>query len=146
MEAVPEKPADTVQEPGVQRRGPDGRFGRADGMPGKVRLRSVEDLDRRTNAYQLTVDLIERVEADLGGAGRLSTAERQIIRHAALTGAMLEDLGTRWLKGQKVDPGLFATLSNSERRLYETIGLRRRPKDVTPDLRTYLRDSEVQDA
>jgi len=109
---------------------------------GKVRLQSLEDLDRRTSAYRKTAELIERVEADLGGAERLSTAEQQIIRHAALTGAMLEDLGTRWLGGEPIDPALFATLSNSERRLYETVGLQRRQRDVTPSLQAYLRRAE----
>jgi hypothetical protein len=105
---------------------------------GKTRLLSLEDLDRRTRAYQKTAELIDRVEADLGGAERLSTAEQQIIRRAALTGAVLEDLGTRWLNGEPIDCGLFATLSNSERRLYESVGLRRQPRDVTPTLPQYL--------
>jgi hypothetical protein len=34
---------------------------------------TLEDMDRRTNAYRKTAELIERVEADLGGAERLST-------------------------------------------------------------------------
>ena len=70
------------------------------------------------------------MEMDCGGADMLSTAERSIIRHAALAGAMIEDLGARWLAGEAIDPALFSTLSNTERRLYETIGLRRRPRDV----------------
>ena len=52
---------------------------------------------------------------------------------------MLEDLGARWLAGEPIDPGLFATLSNSERRLYESIGVRRRTRDGTPTLGDYLR-------
>ena len=59
---------------------------------------SLEDLDRRTGAYRKTSELIDAVEVDCGGADALSTAERSIIRHAALTGAMLEDLGGGWLK------------------------------------------------
>jgi hypothetical protein len=82
--------------------------------------------------------LIERVAADLGGTDRLSTAEQQLVRHAAITGAMIEDMATRWLSGQPVDPAMFCTLSNSERRLYETVGLKRQPRDVTPNLREYV--------
>jgi hypothetical protein len=63
-----------------------------------------------TNPYRKTADLIDHVEADLGGPERFSAAEQQIIRHAALTGAMLEDLGTRWLSGEPIDPAVFATL------------------------------------
>jgi hypothetical protein len=112
----------------------------------KTRLLSLEDLDRRTAGYRKTAELIDRIEADLGGADRLSTAEQQIIRHAALTGAMLEDLGTRWLNGEPIDPALFATLSNSERRLYEAVGFRRRERDVTPDPLEYARDYTREDA
>ena len=42
---------------------------------GKTRLLSLEDLDRRTASYRKTAEFIDRVEADLGGADRLSTAE-----------------------------------------------------------------------
>ena len=49
-----------------------------------------------------------------------------IIRHAALTGAMLEDFGRALAHGEPIDPGLFATLSNAERRLYEAVGISRR--------------------
>src|SRR5260221_13400597 len=105
----------------------------------KTRLLSLEDLDRRT-----TTELINRVEADLGGADQLSAAEQQIIRHAALTAAMLEDLATRWLGGLPIDPGLFATLTNSERRLYETVGLKRRARDVTPSLEGYIAGKDAE--
>jgi hypothetical protein len=104
---------------------------------GKARLLALEDLDRRTSSYRKTAELIDRVEADLGGSERLSAAERQIVRHAALTSAMLEDLGVRWLGGEPIDPSMFATLSNSERRLYETVGLKRQPRDVMT-LQSYL--------
>jgi hypothetical protein len=38
--------------------------------------------DKRDTAYQRTVALIDSLEADLGGADRLSTAERRIVRAA----------------------------------------------------------------
>ena len=43
---------------------------------------------------------------------------------------MIEDLGARWLAGEPVDPATFSALSNTERRLYAAVGLRRRPRDV----------------
>jgi hypothetical protein len=33
---------------------------------------------------------------------------------------------------------MWATLTNVERRLYETLGIERRSKDVTPSLEKYL--------
>ena len=68
---------------------------------GKTRLLSLADIDRRTVAYRKTNDLINSIEGDLGGADRLSTAERQIIQRAALTGALLEDLEAKWLAGEE---------------------------------------------
>ena len=104
----------------------------------KARLLSLADIDRRTTAYRRTCDLIASIEGDLGGTDRLSTGERQIIQRAAVTGALIEDLEARWLAGEEIDPGLYATLGNAQRRLFETVGLRRVPRDMTPDLASYL--------
>jgi hypothetical protein len=98
----------------------------------KVRLLSLHDLDRRTAAYKRTMDLIEQIEADAGGHDRLSTGERQIIQRAAVTAALAEHLETQWLSGEEIDPGLYCTLGNALRRLLETVGLRRVPRDVSP--------------
>jgi hypothetical protein len=57
----------------------------------------------------------------------------------------LEDLGARWLSGEAIDPALYVQLSNSERRLYETVGLRRVPRDVTPDPLDYARRFSGED-
>jgi hypothetical protein len=105
---------------------------------GKVRFLSLHDIDRRTTAYRKAADLIDAIETDLGGADRLSTGERQLIQRAAVTGAMLEDQEARWLAGEPVDPALYATLGNAQRRMFEAVGLRRQPRDVTPKLSSYL--------
>jgi hypothetical protein len=112
----------------------------------KARLLTLADLDGRTRAAQQVHATINAIEADLGGAEQLAAGERQIVRRAALAGAMCEDLGARWLLGEPIDPAVFATLSNAERRLLETVGLKRRPKNVTPDLRDYLAKHENRTA
>jgi hypothetical protein len=48
----------------------------------------------------------------------------------------------KYLRGMMVDPALYCTVLNAQRRVFETIGLRRRPRDVTPDLRTYLKEND----
>jgi hypothetical protein len=108
------------------------------GLKVKTKFLSIDDLDRRTAAYRKVTELAGAVEADLGGPDMLSTAERQIVRHAALTSAMVEDLGSRWLSGEPVDPSQFSALTNTEKRLYETVGLRRRAKVVGPSLGAML--------
>jgi hypothetical protein len=109
----------------------------------KVRLLSLHDLDRRTAAYRRTVDLIEAIEHDAGGHDRLSTGERQIIQRIALTCTIAEHLEARWLSGEDIDPALYCTLANAQKRLLETVGLRRVPRDVTPSLAEYLRSRDA---
>jgi hypothetical protein len=115
----------------------------------KARLTSLADLDRRTAVFRLVTDEIRAIEGDLGGADRLSTAERAIVSDAALAGAMAQDLGARWLRGEPVQVGEYCTLINARRRLLETVGLGRRANDVSPSLSQYLsakRSAEASDA
>jgi hypothetical protein len=100
----------------------------------RVRLRTLADLDRRTVAARQVRDAIAGVTADLGGSGELSVAQSQIIERACVLGAMAADLEVKWLKGEVVDPSVLATISNSQRRLLESVGLKRVPRDVTPTL------------
>jgi hypothetical protein len=98
----------------------------------RVKLLSLDDLDRRTSAYQRTVRLLEALEVDAGGHDQLSTGQRQLARRAAVHGALLEDIEVRWLKGQEIDPSTYTLLTNSQRRLLEGIGLKRQPKELNP--------------
>ena len=108
------------------------------GKEAKVRLLSLSDLDGRTRSAQLVSKTIDSLVADLGGEENLSTAEHLIVRRAAIAGAMSEDLAARWLTGELVDPAIFATLANVERRQLESVGIKRRPRDVTQSLGHYL--------
>src|SRR6516164_4525080 len=109
----------------------------------KVRLLSLHDLDRRTAAYQRTVALIDAIEADAGGHDQLTTGQRQIVQRIALTCALAEHLEARWLSGEEIDPVLYCTLANAQKRLLESVGLRRVPRDVTPSLAEYLRSRDA---
>jgi hypothetical protein len=71
-------------------------------------------------------------------AAAAATGERQIIQRAALLGTLAEDLETRWLDGQQIDPGTLCAIGNAQRRLLEAVGIKRVPRDVTPKLSTYL--------
>jgi hypothetical protein len=114
---------------------------------GKARLLTLQDVDRRTVAYRKCAELIDRVEKDLGGVRQLSTAQQQLVRHAALTATMLEHLGSAWLAGEPIDPTTFSTLVNAARRGFEAVGLQRVPREVTPPVAQYvasLTDKEQQ--
>ena len=105
---------------------------------GKARLLRLEDLDRRTAVFRQVTERIGQLEQDLGGSDQLSTAERALAKHGVIAAAMADDLACRWLAGELIDPGAFATISNAARRAFESIGLRRRPRDATPSLHEYL--------
>lgn len=106
--------------------------------PDKARLRSLNELDGRTNAAKRARALVEAIESDLGGSDRLTAGEREIVQRAAITSAMLENIEVEWLTGNEVDIGAYCALTNNLRRLLTTVGLERRPRDVTLDLDKYL--------
>lgn len=111
---------------------------------GKVRLMTLGDLDGRTNAAKAARALIADLESDLGGADRLSAGERALVVRAAVTTAMLEHIEATWLSGGEMDVGAYTALVNVHRRLLTTVGLQRRPRDVTPDLAAYVASKVVE--
>lgn len=108
----------------------------------KARLRTLDDLDRRTKAGQAALKLRDDMAADLGGWDRLSAMQRELVSNAALLGAMIEDAGVTYLKGEPVDLAEFMALTNAQRRLLADLGLDRRLTNVTPNAREYLARKE----
>ncbi|MCK1553144.1 hypothetical protein IVB11_29920 [Bradyrhizobium sp. 177] len=106
--------------------------------PGKVRLRTLNDLDGRTAAAQKAQAFVERIEADLGGADRLSTAQRTLVTRAAVTAAIVEAIEAGALMGGDIDVGAYVALTNNLRRFLTTLGLERVTRDVTPRLAEYI--------
>jgi hypothetical protein len=104
----------------------------------KAKLLTLDQLDGRTMAAKNARALMDNLENDLGGADRLTAAEREIVRRAALVSAMAEHEETSWLMGKGVDVAAYCALVNVQRRLLTTVGLQRRSRDVTPDLAKYI--------
>ena len=109
----------------------------ADTVRLKTRLLTLNSLDKRTLAYRRTAELISQLETDAGSDP--SVAQKLLIQRAALTAAMIEHEETKWLSGGVVDPTVHATLTNSLRRLLESIapGLQRVPRNI-PTLAEHL--------
>src|SRR5258708_2832944 len=97
----------------------------------QTRLMSLAQLDGRTAAAQRARDLIADLEADLGGAEALSHGERQLVQHAGILGAMIENDAVALLQGGAVDVPNYLSSINAQRRILTTLGLSRRAKDVT---------------
>jgi hypothetical protein len=78
-------------------------------------------------------DLVEFICVDLGGVDRLSEGEKQLVRRAAALSAECERQEALWSRGEaEFDIGAYSTLTNAVRRVFETIGLKRVPRNVTP--------------
>jgi hypothetical protein len=84
-------------------------------------------------------DVFELHLSDLG-PDNVSEAERSIVRRAAVLTVELERIESRFAldKGSNDDLDLYQRTAGNLRRLLESVGLERRPRDVTPSLAEYL--------
>jgi hypothetical protein len=106
---------------------------------GRARLLTLDHLDQRTAAARAARSLVDHLTSDLGGPDQLSAGERELVKRAALCGAIVADFEARWVAGQLVELGEYLSAVNVQRRVLATLGLRRRARDVTPpSLREYL--------
>ena len=104
----------------------------------KARLLTRGDLDKRTRASRQAEALAVGLESDLGGPKNITIAQRQLIEHAAVMGAIIEHYGAQWLAGKSVDVPEYLSAINAQRRVLVTLGLERRARDITPSLQNYL--------
>jgi hypothetical protein len=80
--------------------------------------------------------------SDLGGPAAVSEAENSLLRRVAVLTVELERLEAKFsatLDSDAADLDLYQRMTNTLRRLLETLGIKRRPRDVTPDLDSYLK-------
>lgn len=112
-------------------RGPDTGVLGSDRDHSPVRLRTLADLDQRTRAAKSAQRLLENIETDLGRD--LSAAQRELAQRAALLGAMLGDVEARWLSSQPADLASYGRLVDRQRRVLESLGLKRQPQIVGDD-------------
>ncbi len=89
--------------------------------------------DGRSATARRFRDIYEEVCGDLGGIEHLSEAERQLARRAAALSAEAERQEALWSRGEaEFDIAQYTTLANALRRLVESLGLRRVPREVGP--------------
>lgn len=84
-------------------------------------------------------DLVVGHVSDLGGADLLSEAQFSLIRRAAAIECELERLDARLSQGEEVNLDAYGRAASHLRRLFETIGIERRPRDITPSLGDLMR-------
>jgi hypothetical protein len=89
--------------------------------------------DGRSVTARRFKDLVEFISVDLGGVDRLSEGEKQLVRRAAALSAECERQEALWARGEaEFDIASYSLLTNAVRRVFETIGLKRVPRNVTP--------------
>ena len=111
---------------------------------GKTRLLSLDDLDRRTRAFQNAKEMRHAIISDLGGTEQLSTLELIQAENAAVDAAVLRDLQVRWLRGEEVEASVLATIENVFNRTAAMLGTKRRTKDVVPSIEQYATHLRAQ--
>jgi hypothetical protein len=104
---------------------------------GKVRLRTLSDIDARTAAYRRFKELVASYTSDLGGDP--TTGQQAIIQRAVSLQVWCEDAEAAYAATGEMDIATFTTATNALRRLLSDIGLERRAKDVTPSVADYVR-------
>jgi hypothetical protein len=91
-------------------------------------------VDGRTLWARRLRDLIEEHLSDLGGDTNVSASERSLVRRASTMEVELERMEVAFARAGAADPttlDLYQKISNSLRRLLQTLGLQRRPRDIT---------------
>ena len=76
-------------------------------------------------------DLIAGHTSDLGGYEALSEAQKSLIRRASAIECELEQMEGKLSQGEEIDIDVFTRSSSHLRRIFETLGIERRAKDIT---------------
>ena len=84
-------------------------------------------------------DLVVGHIGDLGGRDLLSEAQLSLIRRASAIECELERLDAALSLGEAVDLDSYGRATSHLRRLFETLGLERRPREVEVTLAELLR-------
>ena len=96
----------------------------------KTRLLTLDHLDGRCLAVKRVRAVETEIAQDLGGAARISQAQRALCRRAAVLSTIIEDTEARWADGQRLDMPVYLAATNTLRRVLATIGLERRARPV----------------
>lgn len=111
---------------------------------GKLKLVTMASLDGRTRAARTVRDLVASIETDLGGTDEVSAMQAQLVRRAAVLGALLESQEAGWAAGGGIDATEYLPALNAQRRVLHTLGLARKARKIPQDLRAYLASKDKE--
>jgi hypothetical protein len=98
----------------------------------------VAGLDGRSAEARRYRDLVIAYADDLGGADKLTEAQRTLIAQAATLQVQAERGQGAILRGEQVNAEQLTRLANSTMRILTRLGLKRERRDEAPDLASYL--------
>ena len=98
----------------------------------------VVGLDGRSAEARRYRDLAMSYSDDLGGADKLTEAQRTLIMQAATLQVQAERVQASVLRGEDVNSEQLTRLSNSTIRILSQLGIKRQKPDATPTLSEYL--------
>ena len=88
-------------------------------------------------------DVLAEITNDLGGADLLSEGQRQLARRCATISIMCERLEGEAAAGEPINLELYGRLTDRLGRCFERLGLRRQPREITPDPLAYAREIDA---
>jgi hypothetical protein len=104
-------------------------------------------VERPGNAWaRRFADVLAEIISDLGGPDRLSEGQRQLARRCATIAIACERMEGEAAAGEKIDIDAFGQLTDRLGRAFQRLGLRRTLRDVTPNVRDYLRSIAEEEA
>ena len=89
-------------------------------------------------------DLVVGHVQDMGGRDMLSEAQLALCKRAAGLECELEQMEGRMSQGIEVDLDRYGRAASHLRRILESLGLERKPKDIGPTLGDLLREDQRQ--
>jgi len=107
---------------------PVGRRARSQATSGRRVFVDGDGNSRWARRYR---DLIAAHCQDLGGIDLLSEAKLSLIRRASAIELELEQMEGKLSMGGEIDLDVFTRSASHLRRLFETLGIERQPRDVT---------------
>jgi len=84
-------------------------------------------------------DITQGLVSDAGGRDRMSEAKFALCKRAAALQCELEQLEGRLSQGEEVDLDKFGRAASHLRRILESLGLDRKPRNVPPSIEDYAR-------
>jgi hypothetical protein len=104
-------------------------------------------VDGRTHWARRAKDLFVNHLSDLGGLDNCSEAEKSLVRRAAVLTTELERLEVRFANAGEAsfeELDLYGRTASHLRRLFEAVGIQRRPREVGPTFGDLVRADQQQ--